>query len=46
MSLTVAIAYHSGYGHTARQAHAAASGAVSVARVAVESSPDRQVGAA
>lgn len=30
MSISVVIAYHSGYGHTARQAQAVASGAASV----------------
>jgi hypothetical protein len=30
MSISVVIAYHSGYGHTARQAQAVASGAESV----------------
>ncbi|MEU4422091.1 flavodoxin family protein [Actinoplanes sp. NPDC024001] len=35
MSISVAIAYHSGYGHTARQAQAVAAGAASVPGVAV-----------
>ena len=33
MSISVVIAYHSGYGHTARQARAVASGAASVSGV-------------